>query len=67
MAFAEEKNGATPRSFAPDAYDCIVVMVRPTTEYKAVEGVPLHPKASSPPIVSCPRQSVHRLSLPDSW
>src|SRR5258708_6551453 len=63
---AEEKNGAAPRSFAPDAYDCIMDPVETTPEYKAVEAHAPPPMASSPQIVTPARQSVRRLSQPDS-
>ena len=45
---AEEKNGATPRSFAPDAYDCIMVTVRTDRRIQGCGGARLlRPKASS--------------------
>jgi hypothetical protein len=49
---AEEKNGATPRSLAPDAYDCIMDTVEPTTQYKAVEEHAPPTPAGSPQIVT---------------
>ena len=55
---AEEKNGATPRSLAPDAYDCIMVKVTTTPEYKAVEEL------APPPLASSLRSLRRRISLP---
>ena len=65
---AEEKNGPTPRNFAADAHDCIMVWDRDDpTEYKAVTGLSRHLEGKFPSDRSGSRLSVRGPSLPDSW
>jgi hypothetical protein len=45
---AEKKNGPPPRSFAADAYDCIMVRVLDPTEYKDVARLICAPEKRAP-------------------